>query len=605
MRLSQYFFTTLREDPADAEIASHRLMIRAGLIRKAAAGIYTYMPLGQRAVMKVSQIVREEMERAGALEVGLPIVQPAELWFRTGRWYAYGPEMWRLNDRHGRQYALGPTHEEIITDLVAGEVKSWRQLPFTLFQIQLKYRDEVRPRFGVMRAREFLMKDAYSFDRDPEGMEASYWTMYHAYQRIFARVGLTFGAVEADSGAIGGSHTHEFMAYADYGEASLVVCPACGYAANVERATSSPRFQSLYPGEGEAPLTRIPTPGVRTIDDLVAFSGVPKDHTAKILFYEVTFAVPEGERTELVAALVRGDAELNEVKLLNALPGALRATLASREAVLSATGAPFGSAGPVGLRGVYRILADEEIARGKNFAVGANEEDWHYLNANMGRDFTADAVVDLRLVGAGDRCPKCGEALQARRGIEVGQVFQLGTLYSEKLGAYFLDQDGQQKPIWMGCYGIGVTRTVAAAIEQSHDEKGIIWPYSIAPYHAIVVPLHNEDPSLMATAEGIYREMGRLGVEVLLDDRDERAGVKFSDADLMGFPLRVTVGERSLREGQVEIFHRHTGQVEKVPVEKAASHAAEIVKRELEKLSRRADEEVLPEGARLAADERA
>jgi prolyl-tRNA synthetase len=561
--LSTLLAPTLREVPAEAEVESHRLMLRAGLMRKVAAGIYTHLPLGNRAIAKVEAIVREEMDRQGAQELRLPIVQPAELWQETGRWAAYGDEMWKLNDRHGRPFCLGPTHEEIITDLVRREVRSWRQLPLILYQMQNKYRDEIRPRFGVMRSREFLMKDAYSFDRDQAGLQASYDRMYEAYRRIFTRCGLDFRAVEADSGAIGGAYTHEFMALADSGEAALVLCPSCGYAANVERAEGVPTPQGGGAGEAARPMERVRTPGVRSIGEVVAFLGCDVRHTAKILFHWLRFA--DGRR-ELVAALVRGDRQLNEVKLRN-LGGAVDAELASATDVQRLTGAPVGSAGPVGLLGA-RIVADREVAAGANWVVGANEEGFHLTGVNVGRDFEPDQVADLRLVEPGDPCPRCGEAMVGRRGIEVGQVFQLGTKYSEALGARYLDETGRERPVVMGCYGIGVTRTVAAAIEQRHDANGIVWPYSIAPYHVTVVPVGVGDDPTAAAARQLYALLGRRGVEVVLDDRDERPGVKFKDADLFGFPLRVTVG-RSLGDGKVELTERATRATQLVGLEEA------------------------------------
>lgn len=556
MLLSTLLAPTLREVPAEAEIESHRLMLRAGLMRRVAAGIYTHLPLGTRAIAKVEAIVRQEMDRQGAQELRLPIVQPAELWQETGRWAAYGDEMWKLADRHGRPFCLGPTHEEIITDLVRHEVHSWRQLPLILYQMQIKYRDEVRPRFGVMRAREFVMKDAYSFDRDQAGLQVSYDAMYAAYQRIFARCGLEFRAVEADSGAIGGAYTHEFMALAEAGEAALVLCPSCGYAANVERAEGVPTPQGPV-GQAEQQaepqrLQRVHTPGVRGIDEVVACLGCDSRQTAKILFYWLRFA--DG-RQEIVAALVRGDRQLNEVKLRN-LGGAIDARLALAEEVLEATGAPVGFAGPVGLLGA-RVVADREVAAGANWVVGANEQDFHLTGVNPGRDFEPDQVADLRLVEPGDPCPRCGEAMIGRRGIEVGQVFQLGTKYSEALGARYLDETGRERPVVMGCYGIGVTRTVAAAIEQRHDADGIVWPYAIAPYHVMIVPVGTGDHPTATAARELHAALLDRGVEAVLDDRDERPGVKFKDADLLGFPLRVTLG-RSLSDGKVELTERAT-----------------------------------------------
>ncbi|GAB6875747.1 proline--tRNA ligase [Thermaerobacter litoralis] len=579
MRWTRLLIPTLRDDPAEAEIASHRLMLRAGLIRRVTAGIYEWLPLGRRAVMKVEAIVREEMNRKGGLEVGLPIVQPAELWRETGRWAEYGEEMWRLKDRHGREYCLGPTHEEIITDLVRATVTSYRQLPLLLYQIQNKYRDEIRPRFGVMRAREFVMKDAYSFDVDAEGLERSYQAMDDAYRRIFSRCGLIFRPVAADPGAIGGSGTHEFMALADYGEALIVYCDGCGYAANVEKASSR-----VAPPMDEAPrpLEKRPTPGVRTIAQLAEAEGIPPERQIKILFY---WAVYEGRDPQLVAALVRGDRELNEVKLKNAT-GALLVKMATREEVLEVAGAPTGSAGPVGLKGVP-VLADEEVMGLRNTACGANEEGYHFFNVNPGRDFTPDRVTDLRLVGPGDPCPECGTPMASARGIEVGQIFKLWTKYSEALGCTFKDADGQERPMVMGCYGIGVTRTVAAVIEQHHDEKGIIWPMSVAPYHVVVTPVNYAEPDQRQAAERVYGELLEAGVEAVLDDRDERPGVKFNDADLIGFPLRVTVGPRGLAEGKVEVVERASGAAEPVPVDQAAAEVARRVRAALDELNRR------------------
>ncbi len=598
MRITSLLAPTLREDPSEAEIASHRLMLRAGLMRKVAAGIYTFLPLGHRAVAKVERIVREEMDKKGAQELRLPIVQPAELWEETGRWAAYGDEMWRVKDRHGRLFCLGPTHEEIITDLVRREVSSYRQLPLLLYQIQNKYRDEIRPRFGVMRAREFVMKDAYSFHRDEESLRRTYEDMHDAYTRIFSRCGLDFRAVEADTGAIGGHFSHEFMALADTGEASLVHCDACGYAANVERAEAPPPA----PAAGEpAPLRRVATPGVRTIEELTAFLGLPPQRMAKILFYWARDGSPGGSAADsagdrggnggapaaggkvgaeaewrLVAALVRGDRQLNEVKLRNAL-GARAVHLASAEEVGRVAGVPTGFAGPVGLRDVL-LLADPEVMASPNLVTGANEEGFHLVNVNPGRDFHPDRVVDLRAAEGGDPCPRCGRGiLAARRGIEVGQIFQLGTKYSRAMGAAFLDEEGRERLMIMGCYGVGVTRTVAAVIEQHHDGDGIAWPVGVAPYHALVVPVNWAEAAQREAAERIYGELMAAGVEVCLDDRDERGGVKFKDADLWGFPLRVTVGPRALAEGRVEVHRRRARVTETVPVEAAAGRVREIL----------------------------
>jgi prolyl-tRNA synthetase len=537
MRMTSGFIPTLRETPAEAEIPSHKLMLRAGFLRRAAAGIYTYLPLSHRVLMKIMQIIREEMNAAGGQEILLPIVQPAELWHATGRWADYGDEMFRLKDRHGREFCLGPTHEEIITSLVQGEVSSYRQLPLLLYQIQNKYRDEIRPRFGIMRGREFIMKDLYSFDVDQQGLDESYQKMYRAYNKIFSRCGLETKAVLADSGAIGGSLTHEFVVLADCGEAIIVYCTECDYAANVEKAECQP---PLKEDAEPLPLEKASTPGQKTIEQVASFLGAAPSRLIKTLLYK--------NNGEVVAALVRGDHELNEVKLARIL-GTLELEPADEETILRVTGAPVGYCGPVGLKNV-RLIVDHAVAALANGVAGANEEDAHLLNVNMGRDYQPDMVADIRLVKTGDPCPQCGSALLGARGIEVGQVFQLGTKYSEALRAYFLDEKGEQKPIVMGCYGIGVTRTMAAIIEQHHDEHGIIWPMSVAPFHVHIVPLGDKELTL---AEELYDQLTSSGIEVLLDDRDERPGVKFKDADLIGIPIRITIGARSLSEGKVEL----------------------------------------------------
>lgn len=568
MRLSALLAPTLREVPSEAEIASHRLMLRAGLMRKAAGGIYTYLPLGYRVLKKIMAIVREEMDAAGSQELMLPIVQPAELWKETGRWGEYGEEMFRLQDRHGREFCLGPTHEEIITDLVRSEVRSYRQLPLILYQIQNKYRDEIRPRYGVMRGREFIMKDAYSFDRDRAGLDVSYQKMYEAYERIFRRVGLTTRAVLADPGAIGGDDTHEFMVLAEAGEAEIVYCTQCDYAANVEKAQAKAVEPAVdaSTAEGAAPVEEIATPGVRTIAELVEFLGVPAERMIKTLIYRA-----DGKP---VAVLVRGDREVNEVKLARVLGGPVEP--ATPELVEQATGAPVGFAGPVGLKGVL-IVADPEVLTIQGGVTGANKADAHLRNVVYGRDYRADVVADVRVVVAGDACPRCGGTLAAARGIEVGQVFKLGTKYSKALGATYLDEKGEEQLIVMGCYGIGVSRTMAAIIEQHHDDDGICWPISVAPYHADVVVINSADPAQLEAGEAIYRALWGAGVETVLDDRDERAGVKFKDADLIGFPFRVVVGPRSVAERTVEIKDRSTKEQWVVPFDEAVRFLSERV----------------------------
>lgn len=567
MRVSQLLVPTLRETPAEAEVISHQLMVRAGFIRKAAAGVYTLLPLAWRVIRKIEQIVREEMDRQGGQEIMMPIIQPAELWQESGRWDVYGPELFRLKDRHGRDFCLGPTHEEIITDLVRGEVSSYKQLPLLLYQIQNKYRDERRPRFGLMRGREFIMKDLYSFDRDEAGLDISYNKMYQAYTNVFQRCGLVFRPVEADSGAIGGNDTHEFMVLADSGEALVVYCPQepCGYAANVERAVSPPDLPNVP--EDPRGLEEISTPGWKTVEQVTGALHIEPRKIIKTILYETEKGI--------AAALVRGDREVNEIKLQKALD-VLRLEMAGPETVQRITGAKVGFAGPVGLKDV-RIVADTEVEAMNNAFCGANKDDYHYKNVKPGRDFRWEICTDIRFVRAGYPCPSCGSPLEEARGIEVGQVFKLGTKYSKVLGAGFLDENGRSHPIVMGCYGIGVTRTMAAAIEQNHDENGIIWPAAIAPFHVVVIPVSNKDPRQVEMAEIIYHNLTGAGLEVVLDDRNERPGVKFKDADLVGYPLRITIGSKALAEGRVELRHRGTGEVEMLPEKDVTSRVKEIL----------------------------
>ena len=571
MRVSELLAPTLREVPAEAEVISHILMLRAGMIRKAASGVYTFMPLGHRVIKKVIQIVREEMDIKGGQELMLPIIQPAELWIESGRWDVYGDELFRLKDRHGREFALGPTHEEIITDLVRGEVRSYKQLPLLLYQIQNKYRDERRPRFGLMRGREFIMKDLYSFDKDQAGLDESYRKMYEAYSGIFSRCGLKFRPVEADPGAIGGSGgTHEFMVIADSGEAAIVYCNSCEYAANVEKAEA-------VTGEGSnedvLAIEDMATPGAGTIDEVTSFLHMTPDKFIKTLIYQTEDAP--------VAVLVRGDREINEIKLQNFL-GCLQLGLADDRTVGELTGAVTGYAGPVNLKGKgIRLIVDKEVALMKNAVTGANKTDYHKINVNPGRDFALDEVVDIRMVNAGEPCPRCGDTLQEARGIEVGQVFKLGTKYSEALGAKFLDENGKEQPMIMGCYGVGVSRAVAAAIEQNHDNDGIIWPMPIAPYQVIIVPVNTKNEKQIQMAESLYDYLTDIGVEAVIDDRNERPGVKFKDADLIGYPLRVVVGSKAVDEGIVEIKHRRNGNVDTVQYEGAAAYIKKIVEDEI------------------------
>ncbi|KUK13502.1 MAG: proline--tRNA ligase [Synergistetes bacterium] len=575
MRMSSLFAPTLREDPAEAETISHKLMLRAGMIRKVAAGIYNFLPLGYRVIKKIEQIIREEMDAKGGQELFMPALQPAELWKKSGRWDVYGPELMRLKDRNGREFCLGPTHEEIITTLVAENVKSYRELPLLLYQIQTKFRDEIRPRFGVMRAREFLMKDLYSFDRDEEGMNKSYEAMYDAYCRVFKRCGLVFKIVEADPGAIGGTGSHEFMVLAKTGEEEIIYCDDCNYAANTNQASSIVTDIDFSLGEEEKPLEKVHTPNAKSIEEVAAFLGVDKRRTIKTLFYEAIYSKDEWE---IVAALIRGDYEVNETKLKNYL-GCLHLNLAKEEEIAKVAPGKVGFVGPVNLRGV-RIISDPTVQKIKNAVVGAGEEDYHFINANPGRDFNLGEVVDIRLAKAGDRCVRCGAELKVTRGIEVGHIFKLGHKYSKAMEAKFVDSDGKEKYYYMGCYGIGVGRTMAAAIEQNHDEDGIVWPMSIAPYHVIVIPVEYSNGEQMRVATEIYDELKKRGVEVVLDDRDERPGVKFKDADLIGFPLRVTVGE-ALKDGKVELRWRKTKETKLYPIERIVDVVVSEIEKEL------------------------
>ena len=546
---------TTKETPSDAEVVSHRLMLRAGLIRKVASGIYNYLPAGLRVLRKVEGIIREEMDRAGAQEVLMPSVIPAELWKESGRWDAYGKELLRFRDRADREFCLGPTHEEVITDLVRREVRSYRQLPLNLYQIQDKFRDEIRPRFGLMRGREFFMKDAYSFDADEEGAAGSYQKMYDAYSRIFRRMGLAFRAVEADTGAIGGRSSHEFMVIADSGEDAIVSCGACEYSANVEKAECGPDGSVPAATPAPGPPRKVPTPGKRTIGEVSAFLGIPPG----LFFKTLLFETDKGD----VAVVLSGKHEVNEVKVKNRL-GADWVKLAGEERVREITGAPSGYAGPVGLSA--RVLADQSVRGIASGATGANEKDAHLVDVVPGRDFLPESYADLRLVEEGDRCPRCSGPIRFSRGIEVGHVFRLGTKYSVALSATYLDAFGKEQPIVMGCYGIGVGRTAAAAIEQHHDDDGIVWPISIAPFEACVLPVNTKNDGLVKEAERVGEELSARGIEVLFDDRDERAGIKFKDADLVGIPLRVTFGEKNYEAGCAEIRDRKTGRTDRVEI---------------------------------------
>ena len=552
MRTSQMLIPTLREDPGEAEVVSHRLMLRAGMIRKTAAGVYTYLPLGLRVIRKIEAIVRQEMNRAGAQEVLMPIASPAELWRETGRWDFYGKELFRFKDRHDRDFCLGPTHEEVITDLIRREVRSYRQLPLNCYQIQTKFRDEIRPRFGLMRGREFIMKDAYSFDADEAGARVSYQKMYDAYQRIFTRCGLTFRAVEADTGLIGGSSSHEFMVLAETGEEQVVYTDDGSYAANVEGAELLP--PPMTAAEAPRPLRKVSTPGARTVGEVTAFLQIPAQRLVKTLIY----TAPK----EPIAVLLRGDHEANEIKLKKLL-GVTDVQLADAAAIQASTGAPVGFVGPIGLKGI-RIIADHAVKALVNFVVGGNEGDTHYVDANWNRDLTVEQFADLRNAQAGDPSPRGQGTLRVAKGIEVGHVFMLGTKYSQAMGAVFLDPQGRETLAVMGCYGIGVSRTAAAAIEQNHDAKGIIWPAPIAPFHVHVLPL-SRSTRVTDAAQLVYDSLTAAALDVLWDDRDERAGVKFNDADLIGAPYQVVIGEKGLNQNTVELKTRRTGEVTHLP----------------------------------------
>ena len=555
MRVSKMFAPTLREVPAEAEVVSHQLLLRAGFMRKSTNGMYSYLPLAWRVLKKIENIVREEMDNAGAQEIMMPIMQPAEIWQESGRWGAYGAEMIRLKDRHNREYCLGPTHEEMVTTLIKGDVRSYRQLPMNVYQIQDKFRDERRPRFGLMRSRDFIMKDAYSFDRDEAGLDVSYKSMYDAYTNVFNRCGLTFRPVEADSGAIGGSGSHEFMVIAESGEAEIVYCTECDYAANVEKAE-----MHVIEAADEAALERaeVETPNCKSIADVCAFLNMPVEKSVKAVAYK--------SEKGLILCFVRGDHEVNEVKVINTCD-VLEVEMAD-ENLLVENGTCGGYMGPVGIDPEkVMVVVDHTVMQMHNFCCGANKEGYHMINVNPGRDFTPTFVADIRLIQEGDPCPHCGGKVSKARGIEVGQVFKLFTKYSAAMNCTFLDENGKENPMVMGCYGIGVSRTMAACIEQNNDKDGMIWPVAIAPYEVLVVPVNTKDEASTAKAEEIYEVLKKAGVEAVIDDRNERPGVKFKDADLIGYPLRVVVGPKTLAEGNIEVKARRTGEVAMLPVD--------------------------------------
>ncbi len=559
------FIPTVKEDPKDAEVISHKLMLRAGFIRKLSSGIYTWLPLGLKSLRKVEQIIREEMNKKGAQEILMPLVQPKELWIESARWDKYGKELLRLTDRNSRELCLAPTHEEVVTDLARREVKSYKELPLILYQIQTKFRDEIRPRFGVMRGREFTMKDAYSFDTDEAGAEKSYKEMYEAYVNIFRRCGFRFGVVEADSGQIGGSFSHEFMVLADTGEDTIISCDTCDYAANLERAEVGIVEQNTEKEKGR--FKSVSTPGMKKVDDVAQFLGVTADKLIKTMIYESDKGV--------LGVLVRGDREINETKLRNIL-NLDYAELASESVIEEVTGGPLGFSGPIGL--AIPLYADRDIMRMEDFIVGGNKHDVHITNVNTG-DFIVKGFYDIKVAVAGDKCPRCAGKLASTKGIEVGHIFKLGLKYSKAMNATYLDRDGKEQFMVMGCYGIGVGRTVAAAIEQGNDENGMILPAAIAPFEVNVLPVNTLHGESMDVARAVYTGLLDKGIDVLLDDRDERPGVKFKDCDLIGIPLRVTIGERNLKEGLVEIKLRSEKTAEKIPKENIIEKVVEYVQK--------------------------
>lgn len=557
MRMSRMYMPTLREVPSEAELPSHQLLLRAGMIRKLVAGVYSFLPLGYRVFRKVEQIVREEMDNIEGQEVLMSAIQPKELWEESGRWEKFGPEMFRLNDRNNRDFCLGPTHEEIFTDLIKNEVKSYKQLPLNLYQIQTKYRDEKRPRFGLIRAREFVMKDAYTFDKDREGMVQSYEIMWGAYARAFERCGLKFKVVQGDAGAMGDGVSHEFIALSEHGESFIAYCDACDYAATDEKAEVIYEVSASDAKEME----KVSTPDVKTIEELESFFKLGPEAFVKTLLYKAD--------KEIVAVMIPGDRELNEIKLINAVGCAEHELeIASEEDVKLATGSEVGFAGPIGLHENIRLLVDERVTKMNSMIVGANETDYHFTNVAYGRDFEGEVAGDLLMVVEGDKCPTCGKPLMMDKGIEVGNIFQLQLKYSKALNLQYLDENGKSQYVWMGSHGIGISRTMAAIIEQYYDESGIKWPLAVAPYHVVVTVVDAKKADQMELGEKLYAELKKRGVEVVLDDRRERAGVKFNDAELIGFPLRITVG-RDAKEGLVEFIVRDNGSKEKVEADKA------------------------------------
>lgn len=575
MKLSRLHLKTLREAPNEAELVSHKLMIRANLIKKEAAGIYTFMPFGWRTIRKIEEIVRQEQDRIGCQELHMPHVNPSELWKESGRWYAYGPELWRIKDRNGRDFCLVPTCEELCTNIVRQEISSYRELPLQLYHIQFKYRDEARPRYGLMRSREFIMKDAYSFDRTPEDLEAAYRLQYDAYVRTFTRCGLDFRTVEADNGPIGGSNSHEFSALSNVGESEIAYCEKCDMAATIERAEC---VDDKPVDESEQPLKDVYTPGTKTIKDVCDYLGVDEKKTIKALMF-TTFD-KDLNPADYVCVFIRGDRDVNMIKLVNALGIPEHyIEFADEDDMGPITGIVGGFTGPVGIHNC-KIVVDSELVGTKNMVAGANKEDHHMTGVCYGRDFTGDIVTDIKTLKEGDPCPHCGAPIKHTRGIEVGQIFKLGTKYSESMNATYKDENGEDQIYWMGCYGVGVTRTMQAVVEQSHDDKGIIWPVSVAPYHVIVTVINPKDETQMEIANKIEAELETKRVEVIVDDRDERVGVKFNDADLLGIPIRITVGKLA-KDGKVEYKLRREEDNEVMSAADAIAAAAKLVDDEI------------------------
>jgi prolyl-tRNA synthetase len=568
MRFSKLFGKTLRQAPAEAESISHQLLLRAGMVAQEAAGIYSYLPLGWRVLKKIENIIREEMDKAGGQELMLPVLQPFELWQQSGRYVSFGKSLFTLTDRKEHTLALGPTHEEVITDLVHRYVQSYRELPLLLYQIQTKLRDEPRPRGGLLRVREFIMKDLYSFDTDEAGLDESYQKMCQAYKNIYARLGLPALMVEADSGAIGGKDSHEFMVITEDGEDEVIYCPSCGYSANVEKAqfAKTDKTTALSKAKNLLPLEEVATPETKTIQEVADFIGVPTSQTLKSVFYSA-----DGE---FIFIIIRGDLEVNETKLRNALKcSELRL---ATEGEVNEAGLVAGFASPIGVKGI-KVVADDSITSVSSFIVGANKPGYHFKNANYPRDFQVDLMADIALARPGDSCPKCPGKLASARGIEVGHVFKLGTFISEKFGASFLDKDGTSRPIIMGCYGIGLGRLLAAIVEQSHDDKGIIWPLSVAPYQVYLCPLSLDKSTVLPTSEKIYQELQRKGIEVLFDDRDDSPGVKFNDADLLGIPLRLTLSPRTLQSQSIEAKWRTKKEAQLLPLDNLAANVKRLL----------------------------